>query len=193
MQPPFPPRSPPNIAPHASSCSESLAAILPHTAAPPPAANVDSLVAELALLRQQVVALPWHAACNAHRARVQVLHLVKRQEVLETENHSLHSQLTAQVSPPRAQSASRWRVIYCASRARSPSVAHVTTVGRASTAMSSLANTMNAPVKSAVAAGETKFDNVKVIAGAELIPRDVISRRTTSQQQPIACFRMSFR
>ena len=189
MQPPFPPRSPPNVAPHASSCSESLAAILPHTAAPPAAANV----AELALLRQQVVALPWHAACNAHRARVQVLHLVKRQEVLETENHSLHSQLTAQVSPPRAQSASRWRVIYCASRARSPSVAHVTTVGRASTAMSSLANTMNAPVKSAVAAGETKFDNVKVIAGAELIPRDVISRRTTSQQQPIACFRMSFR
>ncbi len=96
---------------------------------PPSSLNVESLVAELSLLRQQVtptatpsrvLAISAAAASAALTViafvivtlvivtlQLQVEHLVHRQTVLETENQSLHMQLTAHNSPPRQHVASR--------------------------------------------------------------------------------------
>ena len=68
----------------------------------------------------------------------------------------------------------------------------VTSVGRASTAMSSLANTMHAPVKAAAAVGETKFDNVKVIQCAALMSRVGAQRRSNCESHTFECHFVDF-
>ena len=68
----------------------------------------------------------------------------------------------------------------------------VTSVGRASTAMSSLANTMLAPVKAAAAVGETKFDNVKVMQCAALMSRVSAQRRSNCESHTFECHFVDF-